>query len=94
MPFKLANMPITFQLYIYKALGGLINYIYIIYLDNILIYLKNKDQHKQYIYKILKRLNKQGLYTKALKYTFNIKQVKFLGYIIMPIGVVINSVQV
>jgi hypothetical protein len=36
----------TFQSYIHKALGGLINRIYIIYLDNILIYLEDKDQHK------------------------------------------------
>jgi len=43
MPFRLANTPITFWLYIYRALGGLVNCIYIIYLDNILIYLKNKD---------------------------------------------------
>ena len=94
MPFRLANIPTIFQLYIYKALGGLINYIYIIYLDNILIYLKNKDQHKQYIHKVLERLNKQGLYIKVLKYIFNIKQVKFLGYIITLIGVVINLIQV
>jgi hypothetical protein len=43
MPFGLANTPIIFQLYIYRALGGLVNYIYIIYLDNILIYLEDKD---------------------------------------------------
>jgi len=43
MPFGLANTPAIFQLYIYRALGGLINYTYIIYLDNILIYLKNKN---------------------------------------------------
>jgi hypothetical protein len=43
MPFRLANMPTTFQLYIYRALGGLVDYIYIIYLDNILIYLENED---------------------------------------------------
>ena len=43
MPFGLANMPVIFQLYIYKALEGLVDYIYIIYLDDILIYLKNKD---------------------------------------------------
>jgi hypothetical protein len=43
MPFRLANTPIIFQLYIYRALGGLINRIYIIYLDNILIYLEDKD---------------------------------------------------
>jgi len=43
MPFGLTNTPIIFQVYIYKALGRLINYIYIIYLNNILIYLKDKD---------------------------------------------------
>jgi len=41
MPFKLANTFIIFQLYIYKALRGLVNRIYIIYLNNILIYLKD-----------------------------------------------------
>ena len=43
MPFGLANTPIIFQLYIYRALGGLVNRIYIIYLNNILIYLEDKD---------------------------------------------------
>ena len=43
---------------------------------------------------MLKRLNKQGLYTKTLRYTVNTKQVKFLGYIIIFIGVVIDPVQV
>ena len=43
LPFRLANAPIIFQLYIYRALGGLLNRIYIVYLDNILIYLEDKD---------------------------------------------------
>jgi hypothetical protein len=43
MPFRLTNAPIIFQLYIHRALGGLVNYIYIIYLDDILIYLEDKD---------------------------------------------------
>jgi len=43
MPFRLANEPIIFQLYIYKALRGLVNHIYVINLDNILNYLEDKD---------------------------------------------------
>ena len=43
---------------------------------------------------MLERLDNWGLYAKTLKYTFNTKQVEFLGYIIMPIGVVIDLVQV
>ena len=41
---------------------------------------------------MLECLDNWGLYAKALKYIFNTKQVKFLGYIIMPIGVVIDLV--
>ena len=43
MPFRLANAPITFQSYIYRALGGLVDCIYVVYLDDILIYLEDKD---------------------------------------------------
>jgi len=43
MPFRLTNAPATFQLYIYRALGGLVNRIYVVYLDNILIYLEDED---------------------------------------------------
>ena len=43
---------------------------------------------------MLEYLNNWGLYTKVLKYTFNTKQVEFLSYIIILIGVVINLVQV
>jgi hypothetical protein len=43
MLFKLSNIPVIFQAYINYALIGLINIIYIIYLDNILIYLENPE---------------------------------------------------
>ena len=49
MPFSLANAPTTFQAYIYKALGYLVNSIYIVYLDDILIYSKDETEHKKYI---------------------------------------------
>ena len=49
MLFGLFNTPITFQSYINKALGNLVNTIYIVYLDNILIYLMNESKHIKYI---------------------------------------------
>ena len=92
MPFRLANTLIIFQLYIYKALGGLVDCIYVVYLNDILIYLENKDQYKQHIYEVLKYLNKWGLYAKALKYIFNTKQIKFLSYIVTLISVIIDLI--
>ena len=43
---------------------------------------------------MLKYLDNQGLYTKVLKYIFKTKQVEFLGYIVIFIGVVMDLVQV
>jgi len=58
MPFGLANTPITFQLYIHKALKGLVDRTNIIYLNDILIYLENKNKYKQHVYKVLEYLDK------------------------------------
>ena len=49
LPFGLSNAFMTFQSYINKALENLIDTIYIVYLDNILIYLKDKSKHIKYI---------------------------------------------
>jgi hypothetical protein len=43
MPFRLSNIPAIFQAYINYILVSLINIIYIVYLDNILIYLENLE---------------------------------------------------
>jgi hypothetical protein len=54
MSFSLANALIMFQAYINHALGDLLNSIYVVYLDDILIYSTLEEEHTQYIYKILK----------------------------------------
>ena len=91
--FSLVNIPITFQSYIYYALKGLVDYTYVIYLDNILIYSKNKENYIVYIKEVLNRLINQGLYYKVSKYTFNTKLVEFLGYIITLERVIIDLVR-
>jgi hypothetical protein len=46
MPFGLTNSPGTFQVYINKALSRLVDIIYVIYLNNILIYSENLEDHR------------------------------------------------
>ena len=94
MPFSLTNAPITFQSYINKALGTLVDTIYIVYLDNILIYLKDEDNYVEHVKQVLRQLRAQGLYAKLLKYIFYTKNVKFLGFIITPNGIIINPARV
>jgi hypothetical protein len=90
MPFRLANAPATFQSYIHRALGGLVDRTCVVYLDNILIYSENEDNHNRHVEEVLNRLVEWGLYCKASKCTFSTKSVEFLGFIVTPKGVVID----
>jgi len=90
MPFSLINTLAIFQAYINKVLFRLINYFVVIYLNNILIYFKLKEDYYTYIRIIIKRLKKHKLYTKLSKCFFNIKEVEFLRFIIGFIRVKLN----
>jgi hypothetical protein len=59
----------------------------VIYLNNILIYFKLREDYYTYIRIIIKRLRKYKLYIKLSKYFFNIKEVEFLRFIIGSIKV-------
>jgi hypothetical protein len=56
MPFKLTNVPVTFQAYINKVLSGLLDIIYIVYLNDIVVYFNNYKVYIYYIQIVLKRL--------------------------------------
>jgi hypothetical protein len=56
MPFDLTNAPTSFQAYINLALTGLLDIIYIIYIDDIMMYSEKVKEHTSYILKVLKRL--------------------------------------
>ena len=62
-----------------------------IYLDNILIYLKNMIKHYWHIKKVLKHLCKANLYAKAEKYEFYFKSVEYLGYILSHFSLTISD---
>ena len=87
MPFSLINTLITFQAYINKVLSRIINYFIIIYLNNIFIYFKLREDYYIYIKIIIERLRKYKLYIKLNKYFFNIKEIEFLEFIINIIKV-------
>ena len=67
MPFGLANAPATFQAYIHKALGGLVDVCCVVYLDDILIYSMSKAQHVRDVRAVLVRLRRYSLFIKLSK---------------------------
>lgn len=94
MPFGLCNAPATFQSYIHEALKGLIDIYCIVYLDDILIYSKNEEEHTEHLRTVLERLRKYHLFAKEEKCTFYTKSVEFLGFIISTEGISMDRTRV
>ncbi len=92
--FRLTNAPTTFQIYINKTLDGLLNTIYIIYIDDICIYSNSIKEYIKYVRQVLERLRKTNLYVKLSKYEFNKQKITFLGYIVGVYGVRINNAKI
>ena len=91
MPFRLINVSATFQTFINNVLWEYLNQFIVIYLDNILIYFKTKEQHVQHVRKVLQALQNAGLRVKPEKSLFHSKEVHFLGFIVTPEGLQMNS---
>jgi hypothetical protein len=90
MPFGLTNAPAIFQAYINKALVGLVDVYYVIYLDNIFIYFKDKKEHERHVRAVFKRLKRYKFYAKRSKCVFHITFIEFFGFIVSIKGVSID----
>jgi predicted transcriptional regulator len=82
MPFGLTRALATFQRFINDSLRGYLNKFCSVYLDNILIYSKTREEHEEHVHKVLQCLREAGLYVKLSKYEFFVTETKFLGLIV------------
>src|SRR5882724_6253896 len=90
MPEGLTNAPTTFQSFMNDIFGDMINFIVIIYLDNILIYSDNISKHKLHIWEVLHRLCANRLFACADKCKFHITSCEYLGYMLSPEGLTMS----
>lgn len=90
MPFGLTNAPATFQHYIHKALGPLVDVVCVAYLDDILVFSKDHESHTEHLQQVLERMRDAELYAKPSKCEFYQSQVEFLGFILSGDGIAMD----
>ena len=84
MPFGLANIPATFQNMMNEIFRDMINLGVVIYLDHILIYSENEQDHVALVKQVLERLQEHQLAIAPDKCEWHRSRVNYLGYIISP----------
>ena len=82
MPFGLTNAPVAFMAPMNKVFQPYLDKFVIVFIDNILVYSRNMEEHEQYLRIVLQTLREKQLYAKLSKCECWIGEVVFLGHVI------------
>ncbi|GFW07982.1 hypothetical protein TNCV_3921141 [Trichonephila clavipes] len=83
--FGLVNAPQTFMRFMYEVLRGLP--FCFVYLDDILCYSENAEEHRSHLRTIFQKLSSYGLKLNISKCVFDVTELIFLGHLITPDGI-------
>ncbi len=94
LSFKLINDSVSFQQYMNDVLWDFLNNFCQVYLDDILIYSKTQQEHKQHVKMILSRLREADLQMNIQKCEFNVEETVFLKVIVSEQSLCMNFIKV
>ena len=87
MPFGLCNAPGTFQRLMNKVFADNLGKVIAVYLDDILIFSRDMEEHWKHLRWALDRLQEAKLYGRLHKCKFLKDQVEYLGFEVSPRGI-------
>jgi len=95
MFFRMTNSPTTFQTMMNNVFRTVIaEGIVMVYLDDILIFTKTKEEHERAVWRVLEILTEHKLFLRPEKCEFHRKQIEYLGLVISENKVAMDPVKV
>jgi hypothetical protein len=90
MSFGLTNAPAYFMNLMNKVFMEYLDQFVVVFIDDILIYSPNEETHEDHLRLVLQKLRDNQLYAKFSKCDFLLKEVAFLGHIIIDGGIKVD----
>nr|GEX97941.1 putative reverse transcriptase domain-containing protein [Tanacetum cinerariifolium] len=94
IPFRLTNAPAVFMDLMNRVCKPYLDKFVILFIDDILVYSKDKKEHGRHLKIILELLKKERFYTKFSKCDFWLDSIQFLGHVIDRSGVHVDPAMI
>jgi len=91
MSFGLTNAPAAFMDLMNRVFKPYLDMFVIVFIDDILIYSRNEEDHASHLRTVLQTLKDKELYAKFSKCEFWLKSVAFLGHIVSGDGIKVDT---
>jgi hypothetical protein len=90
MSFGLMNAPAYFMYLMNSVFMPELDKFIVVFIDDILVYLKNEEEDARHLHVVLQRLREHHLYAKLSKCDFWLKEIKLLGHTISQEGITVD----
>jgi hypothetical protein len=94
MSFGLTNAPAHFTYLMNSVFMPELDKFMVVFIDDILIYFKNEEEHAKHLQIVLTRLREHQLYAKFSKCAFWLEEIQFLGHVLSAKGIAVDPSKV
>jgi hypothetical protein len=94
MSFGLTNAPAHFTYLMNSIFMPELDKFVVVFIDDILIYSKNEEEHARHLQIVLTRLREHQLYAKFSKCMFWLEEIQFLGHVLSAKGIAVDPSKV